>query len=59
MTKPADQPEQSQKPDTPPGQEADPGRGTEDAPGQQKPRADQGLPEEQPVPGQELPEEQP
>ena len=30
-----------QKPDTPPGHEEDPGRGPEEAPGQQKPRPEQ------------------
>ena len=33
------------KPETPPGHEDDPGRGKEDAPGQQKPRPNQDLPD--------------
>lgn len=46
MTKPTEHPPQSNKPDTPPGQEADPGLGQEGAPGQNKPKPDQELPEE-------------
>jgi hypothetical protein len=53
--------EEKNKPDhphgTPPGQDPDfvPG---EDKPGQEKPRPDQELPEDQPSPDQGLPEEE-
>ena len=58
MTKPTDNPGQGQsnKPDSPPGHEEDPGRGQEGAPGQNKPKPDQGLPEDQPYPDQGLPD---
>jgi hypothetical protein len=39
-------PGQSQRPDSPPGHEDDPGRGQEGAPGQQKPRPDNDVPDE-------------
>lgn len=58
MTKPTDNPGQgqSQKPDTPPGHEDDPGRGQEGAPGQQKPRPNQDLPDDQPEVDNDLPD---
>lgn len=44
------------KPDSPPGQDDKPGQGTDTAPGQNKPEAEQDLPADQPEVDNEVPE---